>query len=64
MQPSVRIGYSADMVSIALLVNTHAIAAHFSFRSQHEMYDTDLLDRYRAYANEKICAKDNQIKIP
>ncbi|KAL6721411.1 hypothetical protein ACLMJK_000514 [Lecanora helva] len=47
-----------------LLVNTHAIAAHFSFRSQHEMYQTDLLDRYRAYANEMICTKDNQIKIP
>lgn len=52
------------MVIIALLVNTHAIAAHFSFRSQHEMYDTDLLDRYRAYANEMICTTDNQIKIP
>ena len=47
-----------------LLVNTHAIAAHFSFRSQHEMYDTDLLDRYRAYANEMVCTKNNQIKIP
>ena len=51
-------------VRIALLVNTHAIASHFSFRSQHEMYDTDLLDRYRAYANEKICTEDNQIKPP
>ena len=50
--------------SIALLVNTHAIAAHFSFRSQHEMYDTDLLDRYRAYANEMVCTKDDQIPIP
>ncbi|KAG8529541.1 uncharacterized protein KY384_006178 [Bacidia gigantensis] len=45
-----------------LLVNTHAIAAHFGFRSQAEMYDTDLLDRYRAYANENICTKDNQLK--
>lgn len=47
-----------------LLINTHAIAAHFSFRSQHEMYDTDLLDRYRAYANEMVCTKDNQIRTP
>jgi hypothetical protein len=47
-----------------LLINTHAIAAHFSFRSQHEMYDTDLLDRYRAYANEMVCTKDNQIMTP
>lgn len=52
------------IVFSALLVNTHAIAAHFSFRSQHEMYDTDLLDRYRAYANEMICTMDNQIEIP
>ncbi|KAL8644713.1 MAG: hypothetical protein Q9226_007627 [Calogaya cf. arnoldii] len=47
-----------------VLVNTHAIAAHFSFRTQHEVYDTDLMDRYRAYANEMVCTKDNQIKIP
>ncbi|KAL8920436.1 MAG: hypothetical protein Q9172_004483 [Xanthocarpia lactea] len=47
-----------------VLVNTHAVAAHFSFRTQHELYDTDLLDRYRAYANEMVCTKDNQIPIP
>ena len=47
-----------------VLVNTHAIAAHFSFRMQYELYDTDLLGRYRAYANEMICTKDNQIPIP
>lgn len=46
-----------------LLVNTHAIAAHFSFRIQHEVDETDLLDRYRAYANEMICTPDNQIPI-
>lgn len=47
-----------------VLVNTHAVAAHFSFRTQHELYETDLLDRYRAYANEMVCTKDNQIPIP
>ncbi|KAL8833292.1 MAG: hypothetical protein Q9170_004351 [Blastenia crenularia] len=47
-----------------VLVNTHAVAAHFSFRTQHEVYETDLLDRYRAYANEMVCTKDNQIPIP
>ncbi|KAL8668161.1 MAG: hypothetical protein Q9202_000139 [Teloschistes flavicans] len=47
-----------------VLVNTHAVAAHFSFRTQHEIYDTDLLSRYRAYANEMICTKDNQIASP
>ncbi|KAI4178929.1 MAG: hypothetical protein L6R41_008134 [Letrouitia leprolyta] len=39
-------------VNRPVLVNTHAVAAHFSFRTQHELYETDLLDRYRAYANE------------
>ncbi|KAL8973531.1 MAG: hypothetical protein Q9197_002218 [Variospora fuerteventurae] len=47
-----------------VLVNTHAVAAHFSFRTQHELYDTDLLSRYRAYANEMICPKGHQIPIP
>lgn len=44
-------------------IQTRAIAAHFSFGTQHEMYDTDLLSRYRAYANEKICSSSNQIPI-
>ncbi|KAL9028756.1 MAG: hypothetical protein Q9196_002924 [Gyalolechia fulgens] len=47
-----------------VLVNTHAVAAHFSFRTQHELYETDLLDRYRAYANEMVCTKENQIPTP
>ena len=45
-------------------IQTKAIASHFSFDPQREMYDTDLLSRYRAYANENICGKDNQIPIP
>ena len=45
------------------LVQTRALAAHFSFAVQHEMYDTDLLSRYRAYANEMICGVKNQIQI-
>ena len=47
-----------------LLVNTHALAAHFSFRSQHEMFDTDLLNRYRAYANEMVCKDGAKIPMP
>ncbi|KAL8742614.1 MAG: hypothetical protein Q9190_004925 [Brigantiaea leucoxantha] len=47
-----------------VLVNTHAVAAHFSFRTQHELYDTDLLARYRALANERVCGKGNQIPVP
>jgi len=27
------------------------------------MYDTDLLSRYRAYANEMICPSDAQIPV-
>ena len=54
---------SADVILLALYVNTHAIAAHFSFRTQHEIFDSDLLSRWRAYANEMICTKENQIPI-
>ena len=50
--------------SLENLVQTHALAAHFSFAVQHEMYDTDLLSRYRAYANEMICTPKNQIPAP
>lgn len=45
------------------LVQTHALTAHFSFAVQPEMYDTDLLSRYRAYANEMVCSSNNQIPI-
>lgn len=43
----------------ALLLNTRAVVAHFSFLSQRDLFATDLLDRYRAYANEAAC----EIKI-
>ena len=55
------IATSAKLSFLALYVNTHAIAAHFSFRTQHEIFDSDLLSRWRAYANEMICTKNNQI---
>lgn len=45
------------------LVQTRALTAHFSFAVQKEMYDTDLLSRYRAYANEMVCTAENQIPI-
>ena len=48
---------------VALLIDTHAIVAHFSFGVQfNEMAETDILDRYRAYANEMVCTTDNQLK--
>ena len=43
-----------------LLVDTHALVAHFSFGPQVEVRTTDLLDRYRDLANELVCAADNQ----
>ena len=36
-------------------IQTRAIASHFSFGPQGGMYSTDLLARYRAYANEHVC---------
>ena len=36
-------------------VQSRAIAAHHSFGPQGAMYKTDVLDRYRAYANEGVC---------
>ncbi|ETS85654.1 hypothetical protein PFICI_03679 [Pestalotiopsis fici W106-1] len=42
------------------LINTRALVAHFSFGIQTEISHTDLLDRYRLYANEHVCAADNQ----
>jgi hypothetical protein len=47
-----------------LLVNTHVIAGHLGFGPQRDIYQTDLLSRYRAYANEMICTPDNQISVP
>lgn len=41
-------------------MQTKAVAAHFTFEPQRYVYHTDLLLRYRAYANERVCAADNQ----
>jgi len=44
-----------------VLVQTRALVAHFAFYPQvEEMRKTDILDRYRAYANEMLCAPGNQ----
>ncbi|KAI0521426.1 hypothetical protein F5B22DRAFT_662554 [Xylaria bambusicola] len=46
------------------VIDTRAIVGHLSFYPQHDgIRQTDLLDRWRAFANEMICAVDNQ-KIP
>jgi hypothetical protein len=44
-----------------VVVEGHGIATHFAFGPQrdankkHGLYDTDLLSRYTAYANEMVC---------
>ncbi|KAI1365622.1 hypothetical protein F5Y08DRAFT_327953 [Xylaria arbuscula] len=46
------------------VVDTRAVVSHLSFWPQHEgIRKTDLLDRWRAVANELVCAVDDQ-KIP
>lgn len=42
------------------LVDSHALIAHFNFGTQPELIHTDLLDRYRNYANEFACSAKNQ----
>ena len=43
------------------VIDTRAIVSHFSFYPQHDgMKETDLLDRYRAYANEMVCRPNNR----
>lgn len=42
------------------LIDTGAVVAHFSFGSQHELLQTDLLERYLSYANEMVCGQGNQ----
>lgn len=48
-------------LDMPVLVATRAIAAHYSFRGDRsKMLKTDVLDRYRALANELYCKADNQ----
>lgn len=43
------------------LIDTRAVVGHLSFFPQHEgVRETDLLDRWRAFANEMICAPGNR----
>ena len=44
-------------------VQTKALAAHFAFKTQGALYETDLLWRYRAYANEMICGEGEKIRV-
>ncbi|KAI1117776.1 hypothetical protein F5Y14DRAFT_439065 [Nemania sp. NC0429] len=43
------------------VIDTRAVVGHFSFFTQAEgVGQTDLLDRWRAFANEAVCAPDNR----
>lgn len=45
------------------VIDTRSVVGHLSFYPQHEgVRETDLVDRWRAFANEMICAADNQKK--
>ncbi|KAI1141944.1 hypothetical protein F5Y05DRAFT_369222 [Hypoxylon sp. FL0543] len=42
------------------VIDTRSVVGHHSFYPQHDgVRETDLLDRWRAFANEKICAPQN-----
>ncbi|RWA03911.1 hypothetical protein EKO27_g11193 [Xylaria grammica] len=42
------------------IIDTRAVVGHFSFYTQAEdIRQTDLLDRWRAFANEAVCKPDN-----
>ncbi|TGJ82788.1 hypothetical protein E0Z10_g5971 [Xylaria hypoxylon] len=45
------------------VIDTRAVVGHLSFYPQHDgIRQTDLLDRWRAFANEMICTANNQKK--
>ncbi|KAI1102210.1 hypothetical protein F4804DRAFT_334519 [Jackrogersella minutella] len=45
------------------VIDTRSVVGHLSFYPQHDgVRETDLLDRWRAFANEMVCAADNQKK--
>jgi hypothetical protein len=47
------------------MIDVQALASHLHFGPQTpQVQMTDLMDRYRAYANEKVCPKDRQKKVP
>ncbi|KAI0970167.1 hypothetical protein F4678DRAFT_148884 [Xylaria arbuscula] len=45
------------------VIDSRAVVGHLSFYPQHSgIKQTDLLDRWRAFANEMVCTADNQKK--
>ena len=50
----------SNFTYVACIIDTHAIIGHFRFGPTPELDQTDLLDRYLAYANEMVCEMDNQ----
>lgn len=53
--------YVPRELNMPVLLATRAIAVHFAYRTDRKaMLQTDVLDRYRLYANEMVCATENQ----
>jgi len=50
----------ANCFIVAAVIDSHAIVSHFSFwPQQRDLLKTDLLDRYKAYADETVCGLYN-----
>ena len=51
----------SEHLKMPLMVDTHAIVAHFWHRDKRKsLAKSDVLVKYRALANEKVSASDNQ----
>lgn len=46
-----------DSASADAIIDGTGLAVHFAFFTQRELEATDLLDRYKAYAEENICIR-------
>jgi hypothetical protein len=46
-----------DSASADVIIDGTGLAVHFAFFTQRELEATDLLDRYKAYAEENICIR-------
>lgn len=48
-------------LNMPVLLATRAVVAHFAYGKDREnVLKTDVLDRYRSYANEMVCDASNQ----
>ena len=43
---------------VDVVVDGHGVAAHYAYFPMGDLETTDILDRYRAYAEEYICTDE------